>query len=123
MGGVQSCILAGTDLVDVAVVAHPAPLFKENFDKVNVPISLICSECLGFINNPIFTSTYLEFLLHISEDWGFPASVKKMAQEIISSKDLSSEFKTYPGTMHGQKTLGLVKMLDHPHLRRVCCTP
>jgi hypothetical protein len=46
MGGVQSCILAGTGLVDVAVVAHPGPLNKEDFEKVNVPVSFICSEGL-----------------------------------------------------------------------------
>jgi hypothetical protein len=44
MGGAQSCILAGTGIVDVAVVAHLAPLNKEDFEKVNVPISFICSE-------------------------------------------------------------------------------
>jgi len=80
MGGMLSCILAGTDLVDVAVVAHPAPLNKEDFEKVRVPISFICAE----------------------EDMVFRESVKKMAQDIITNKpNLPSEFKTYPGTTHG----------------------
>jgi hypothetical protein len=60
-------------VVDVAVVAHPAPLYKEDFDKVNVPISFICSE--GFVTvDKIFTGTYSDL-----SDF-FPPSVKMMAQ-------------------------------------------
>lgn len=44
MGGIQSCALAGTGLVETAVVAHPGPLNKEDFEKVTVPISFICAE-------------------------------------------------------------------------------
>lgn len=44
MGGTQSCAMAGTGLVEVAVVAHPGPLRKEDFEKVIAPISVICAE-------------------------------------------------------------------------------
>jgi dienelactone hydrolase len=80
MGGVQSCALAGTDLVETAVVAHPAPLTKEDFEKVKVPISFICAE----------------------EDLFFSVKYKNMAEEILRGKtDFPSEFITYKGTTHG----------------------
>jgi dienelactone hydrolase len=44
LGGAQGCTLAGTDLVDAAVIAHPASLNKDPFDKINVPISFIAQK-------------------------------------------------------------------------------
>lgn len=44
MGGIMTCALSGTGLIDVAVVAHPGPLGQADFEKVRVPISFICSE-------------------------------------------------------------------------------
>jgi len=48
------------------MVAHPAPLYKEDFDAVNVPISFICSECFITVDKIIFTGTYSELSLYTS---------------------------------------------------------
>lgn len=107
-GAQLSCILVGTGLVDVAVVAHPALLNKDDFEKVKVPISLICPEGL-FCHFWTLTHALIYIVLQrtslslrVFRRWWKMSSPLWQTESPLSIQDIQ-------GTTHGDKNWCLLE--------------
>ncbi|KAF5389172.1 hypothetical protein D9757_003523 [Collybiopsis confluens] len=83
-GGSMALKLAGTDLVNSAVVCHPGPMSEQDVMDIKVPSSWVCAE----------------------EDMTFKPKLRQRAEEILASRKgkdefTEYEFKDYKGTTHG----------------------